>query len=430
MFCAILVHRHRFLVLVDDWRERPKDCRMTSSGPLQVDAVIFGGGGAGLWLLDELIAGGYSVLLVEVDELGKGQTIASQGIIHGGLKYTLSGLLTPSATAVSEMPGRWRASLAGERTPNLTKTRLRSEFCYLWQTSSLMSKLGMVGARAGLRVTPKKLEMHERPEILRDCPGVVARLDEQVIDTASFVTDLATQHREHILKVDPDYGYDFQLSGSGEVEVVKLVNSDTQEELEIHPKYVIFTAGSGNAQLRKLAGLQSELMQLRPLHMVMLCGDMPQLNGHCVDGASTRVTITSAEDSNGNTIWQIGGQLAEDGVALDEQALIKQAKEELLTVLPNLDLTICKWASYKSERAEATAAGKRPEDVCIIKDGNVITAWPTKLALAPRLSEQIAAMLDEPDKEDFEYLLQVKDWPKPVTALPPWETAAQWFTEV
>ena len=35
-----------------------------------------------------------------------------------------------------------------------------------------------------------------------------------------------------------------------------------------------------------------------------------------------------------------------------------------------------------------------------------------------------------PKQEDCEYLLQIKDWPKPVTALPPWETADQWFTEV
>ena len=312
---------------------------MPSSGPLQLDAVIFGGGGAGLWLLDELKAAGYSVLLVETAELGKGQTIASQGIIHGGLKYTLSGFLTPSAAAISEMPGRWRASLAGERTPSLSKTRLRSEFCYLWQTSSLMSKLGMVGARAGLKITPKKLQPHERPAILRDCPGIVARLDEQVIDTASFITDLSTQHRSHILKVSQSDGIEFKYSEPGNITLIKLVNSNTQQELDIKPKRVIFTAGSGNEELRKLAGLQSESMQLRPLHMVMLSGDMPQLNGHCVDGAATRVTITTAEDSNNNKIWQIGGQLAEDGVTLDEQALLKQAKAEASkkhTALKNL----------------------------------------------------------------------------------------------
>ena len=52
---------------------------------LDVEVVIFGGGIAGLWLLDELHRAGMTTLLLEAHELGSGQTIASQGIIHGGL---------------------------------------------------------------------------------------------------------------------------------------------------------------------------------------------------------------------------------------------------------------------------------------------------------------------------------------------------------
>ena len=88
---------------------------MSEAQPVQLDVVIFGGGGAGLWLLDELVRQGFSALLMEAHGLGSGQTVASQGIIHGGLKYTLSGLLTPSASAIRDMPGVWRACLAGER---------------------------------------------------------------------------------------------------------------------------------------------------------------------------------------------------------------------------------------------------------------------------------------------------------------------------
>ena len=51
---------------------------------LPVDVVIFGGGAAGLWTLDELHRAGRSVVLLESGDLGAGQTIASQGIIHGG----------------------------------------------------------------------------------------------------------------------------------------------------------------------------------------------------------------------------------------------------------------------------------------------------------------------------------------------------------
>ena len=55
------------------------------------DVVIFGGGVAGLWLLDELVRRGRDALLLESSRLGTGQSIAAQGIIHGGLKYSLAG---------------------------------------------------------------------------------------------------------------------------------------------------------------------------------------------------------------------------------------------------------------------------------------------------------------------------------------------------
>ncbi|HCC44093.1 MAG TPA: FAD-binding oxidoreductase, partial [Gammaproteobacteria bacterium] len=53
----------------------------------KIDIAILGGGIAGLWLLNLLVSRGYSVVLLEKEALGAGQTIASQGMIHGGVKY-------------------------------------------------------------------------------------------------------------------------------------------------------------------------------------------------------------------------------------------------------------------------------------------------------------------------------------------------------
>ena len=131
---------------------------------MRLDALIFGGGAAGLWLLDRLSRDGHHVLLLESRALGSGQTVASQGIIHGGLKYTLSGLLTKSAKNIREMPNVWRDSLLGKSTPNLTRTRVRSDCCYLWQTDSITSRAGMIGARLGLRVKPETISTDERPD--------------------------------------------------------------------------------------------------------------------------------------------------------------------------------------------------------------------------------------------------------------------------
>ena len=52
---------------------------------LKTDVLIFGGGIAGLWLLNRLHNAGYSAWLMEQEALGSGQSIASQGMIHGGL---------------------------------------------------------------------------------------------------------------------------------------------------------------------------------------------------------------------------------------------------------------------------------------------------------------------------------------------------------
>ena len=170
---------------------------------MQLDAVIFGGGAAGLWLLDELTRQGRCALLLETGALGSGQTIASQGIIHGGLKYTLQGLLTRSAQSIRDMPAVWQDCLTGRREPHLANTKVRSECCYLWRTDSVSSRLGMIGAKVGLRTASESLSIDECPDVLKNCPGSVSRLNEQVISPRSFLNDLAERHRDRILKIEP-----------------------------------------------------------------------------------------------------------------------------------------------------------------------------------------------------------------------------------
>ena len=76
---------------------------------ISTDVLIVGAGVAGLWLNARLRRQGFSTIVVERESLGGGQSVKSQGIIHGGAKYALHGALTGASTC---SPGTARSSSA------------------------------------------------------------------------------------------------------------------------------------------------------------------------------------------------------------------------------------------------------------------------------------------------------------------------------
>ena len=365
---------------------------------LSADVVIFGGGIAGVWLLDELVRAGVDAVLLEKRGLGDGQTIASQGIIHGGLKYMFDGHVTTSVKAIAEMPVIWRECLAGKREPNLSGTSIRSDCCYLWGTGSIKSRVFMAGSTIALRAAPEPVEREHWPAALREARGKVMKVAEQVIDTTTLMRNFAQRNRGRIVTADS----------------------------QVQGKWTILAAGEGNAELRKRFGLPENVMQRRPLHMVMARGSLPELFGHCVGGAKPRITVTTARDSAGRNVWQIGGQIAEDGVKMDAPQLVRHAANELEECVPGLNLNGVEISTYRIDRAEAaTGTGQRPEDVHILREGNVLTVFPTKLALAPRLAQRVLEELKIENRgSKIEDRIEGEEMP---VAQPPWEREAQWF---
>src|SRR5213078_1313481 len=97
------------------------------------------------------------------------------------------------------------------------------------------------------------------------------------------------------------------------------------------------------------------------------------------------------------------------------------ARDELKAVLPAVDFSACEWATYHVDRAEhTTARGARPDTATVLVEGNVITAWPTKLALAPQLARLVEARLPAmhrgADRAPF-VPAELAAWPRPEVAL-------------
>lgn len=385
--------------------------------------LIIGGGIAGLWLCDALRRRGDSVLLLESAALGAGQTIASQGIIHGGVKYALAGAVSDSATNIAEMPSRWRDALAGNTEPDLRGAPLRADHCHLWQTAGVRATLGMTGARLALEVTPTVVPLDQRPAALRACPGTVARIAEPVVDVGGVLKVLARRNAGHLLRVAERDGVAVQRDGRGRLVAVVVTAPERDRSLTIEPGAVVLAAGAGNAELRRQAGRAGEVMQRRPLHMVMVRGALPALNGHCVDGARTRATITTVTDAQGRTVWLVGGQVAEQGVEMSSPELLVWARHELEAILPGVDFDGTAWATYRIDRAErATPGGQRPDDVQVLQEETLFTVWPTKLALAPRLADRLLPLLPASTR----VAEAPTGWPVPLVATPPWDQEAVW----
>jgi glycine/D-amino acid oxidase-like deaminating enzyme len=403
---------------------------MDAPARLDVDVAIFGGGCAGLWLLDDLRRRGLRVLLLEAGDLGSGQTASAQGILHGGLKYSLAGLLSSSARMVREMPAVWEESLCGKAEPDLSTVRSRAAWCYLWRGQSLKSWTSMLAAVTALQVKPTPLDESAIPAPLAACPRPLYRLDERVIDPASFLEVLAHRNRGLIWQIDARDGLAFANEAASATPGIQLRHPRTKAAVQLSPRSIVLAAGEGNAGLREQLGLPSDVMQRRTLRVALVRGELPVLNGHCVDGAKTRVTITSDVDSAGRCVWQLGGQISEVGVGLPREEFLKLAHSELAAVLPGWQMPSLEWAEFSVDRAErSTSDGLMPGDVQILRDGNVLTVWPTKLVMAPLLSRRLLDLLEVPasaSASDWLGALAIHDWPAPQVALAPWQRELTW----
>lgn len=394
----------------------------SSTIDVKVDVLILGGGIAGLWTLARLKQAGYKTVLLESEALGAGQTRFAQGIIHGGTKYALTGKLTASSEAVAGMPALWRDCLQGKGEIDLSQATLLSDAHYLWSTSSLTSRVSGFFASKVMRSRTNEVEKNSRPKLFShvDFKGRIYALDEPVFDTLSVVRAIAEPLKQSILSIRKDK---FQYQ-----EKSLTVESVEGRSYEFNYQKLVLMAGQGNQAILSALKIKKPEMQRRPLKMVIVRGGLQDvIYAHCM-GASVnpRVTITSHFDKQGDIVWYLGGQLAEDGVNRSDTEQINLAKKELAELIPWLDLSSSQWAVLDIDRAEVMKEGsKRPDTFFAEGINDVITAWPTKMALAPVLAEHIIGMVKDANIECVTND-DLPPWSNVSYAELPWQEESRW----
>ncbi len=396
---------------------------------LETDIVVVGGGIAGLWLNYRLRQAGFSTVLLERNALGGGQSVRSQGIIHGGTKYAIHGALTNAANAISDMPERWRACLRGESDVDLRSAKILSEHHYMWSRDRLMSKLTSFFASKAVRGKVETDDPGQRPVAFQNPQfhGNFYALNEIVLDVPTVIQALTAPFSDGIYQYDCAQHSCLELdpaSNNESVEAVQIFGKS--KRLRIKAQRYILTAGEGNESVLHSANLHGPAMQRRPLHMVMVKHQYPHpVYAHCIgSGTKPLLTITTHYMADGQPVWYLGGNLAETGVELDKQTQLASAKSLVKELLPWVELGQAEWESFMIHRAEPQQnAMLRPDSAFVHSTGNLVTCWPTKLALTPNLVDDVLAKLEQDDikpKHKLDYS-QLQFMPRPPVSTPVWQ---------
>jgi glycine/D-amino acid oxidase-like deaminating enzyme len=394
-----------------------------SSDALAVDLAIVGGGIAGLWSLAVAVAAGYNAVLVERSALGQGQTIASQGMIHGGLKYALSGEPSAASEALASMPDRWREHLAGRALPDLSKVRCLSDHLLLWSSSGWTGRFSTLLASRLLHGQIEPAGVAQVPPLLQDLArqGRTYRLYDPVIDVPSLLQSLAAAARGRIIQAEPCLAFDgatvrLHLQPYG---------------LVLTPRRVVLSAGAGNPALLRGAAGEVALMARLPLQQVWVEHDSPiDLFGHCIGlQTSPLLTVSTHPAPEGRRLWYLGGELATGAADMPPERLIAQAQRRLVDCLPGLSLRAARWGTLQVDRAEAAQTGGRQLAGAHLASApglpDVWLAWPGKLTLAPQLGHLLLAQLQASGVAPSRAPLpaELRHLPAPGLAPLPWATA-------
>lgn len=375
---------------------------------MKYDAIIVGGGVAGLWLGNALNGAGYDVIVIEKDSLGAGQTLASQGMIHGGQKYAIEGRVTDHAASISKMPERWDACLAGRGEIDLSAARVLSKTQVMWPAGSVLSQAAVFAAARLVNAATRRIEEDEYPPPLEGS-GTVYELPEKVLDTRSLLLTLAASLKGRVLKGEAtEVLPDGQVAVSGHV---------------LQAQAVIFSGGAGNEKVFELLNVKERHTQRRPLRQIMVRGMKYPLFGHGIVGKpKPRVTVTSHPHEDGY-VWYLGGDVAEKSAKMEEEAL-DFARKEMQEIFPGIGWRDKEWASFAVDRAEPLdERGHLPPGPVLHQRGKILLCWPVKMTFTPLLADRVLDWMKERDIRPA-FKGDPPLFPSVTAGAYPWENAA------
>jgi glycerol-3-phosphate dehydrogenase len=377
------------------------------------DFIVIGGGATGAGVAIDAAARGYSVLLLERHDFGKGTSSRSTKLVHGGVRYLEQGNLSLVMEALKER------GLLLQNAPHLVRNLGFVVPTYDWWESPFygvgLKLYNLLAGKYGFgtsRVLSKDETLERLPTINTEgLRGGVIYFDGQ-FDDARLLIDLVTtawQQGATLLNYSPVTG--IVKDAEGFVDGVRFRDLETGDEYEARAQTVINATGPFADALRTLAddAVEPMITPSQGVHLVFdgsfLPGDSAIMVPHTSDGRVMFAIPWHGHTLVGTTDTPVA-EASEEPVALEQEIeFILHTASLYLAKKPTRRDVLSMFAGIrplvKADGAANTAALSRGHVIRIENSGMITVCggkWTTYRHMAEDCVNQAATLAHLPDR--------------------------------
>ena len=371
------------------------------------DVLIVGGGVSGLWLLNQLKQAGYSAYLVEHNLLGGEQTNHSHLYLHRGHAYIKSQLAIPLRDTCEKWDD-WIMSRGSRDDPH---AHIGGPSLFGFESIADAEAHAAMWSEKSVQLGAEPRT--DLPEALRSAGeqnsaiSVVYETRAECVTGEWLIRELLRDVAECVGKID--YVETIERGPGGSVGAVTVRVPDGRVTFDT--RMLVLAAGFRNQLLiselidEKLC-LRSDgqpLQMIRWGHMLVIRGSRDQLPPLSGIFHPSDLFLVSRVDGD-ETVWLVSDwvspptYLVTKQLVNDERTWFPAVWEKLQALAPGVFSRpeSFRWGVYSAPKAEAQPEGTGyPEeraangwvDQCGVP--NLAAVWPTKLTLAPRVSDEV-----------------------------------------
>jgi glycerol-3-phosphate dehydrogenase len=377
------------------------------------DMIIVGGGATGAGVAVDAATRGYSVLLLEQHDFGKGTSSRSTKLVHGGVRYLEQGNVSLVMEALKER------GLLRQNAPHLVSELACIVPSYAWWEGPFygigLKLYELLAGKYGFgksHTISKEETLLQLPNVNPDgLTGGVVYYDGQFDDTRLLINLITTAAEQGATLLNYAKVTALNKGGDGIVDGVAWQNVETGEIFTAHAKVVVNATGTFTDSVRRLA--EPDVSQIiapsQGAHLVFdrsfLPGNSAILVPHTKDGRVMFAIPWHGHTLVGTTDTPMK-ETSLEPVALHEEIEFmletaglylakKPTRADILSVFAGIR------PLAKSGEGGNTAAISRDHTIYIDKSGLLsITGgkWTTYRNMAQGCVDQAATLADLPDK--------------------------------